>query len=347
MEPGFVPGAPGTVERDRARPCPALARVLVQELMDKLTTRPRRPRRALSGAPLGIAIALAALAAVASPGIALAWTNYSFSSSSESEMLTLINQARASNGLAALQVGSTLHDVARWRSKDMYDRDYFSHDIPNPPGGSVFNELNRRGVCYTVAGENIGINDYPDDVATQTLFNGWMNSAGHRALILSPNFTRIGIGAFKGTGSTYPNHLWTAVFTHPCSTAPKPTPKPTPKPPKPTPHPTDDNSGPAPRPAPTAEPTPEPTPEITPDPEDLLPTAGHNALWLDWMQDDGFDAGVLSEPGGSAAPGAIESPGGDGTTVADDGSLQVIEPLPTSGLLDAIVGDVVASFLGK
>ena len=64
------------------------------------------------------------------------------------------------------------------------------------------------------------------------------------------------------------------------------------------------------------------------------------------MQDDGFDAGMLSAPGASASPGALESPG-DGTTVADDGSLQVIEPLPTSGLLDAIVGDVVASFLGK
>ena len=63
------------------------------------------------------------------------------------------------------------------------------------------------------------------------------------------------------------------------------------------------------------------------------------------MQDDGFGGGVLSPPGGTA-PGANQS-SGDGTAVADDGSLQVIEPLPTSGLLDAIVGDVVASFLGK
>ena len=115
MEPGFATPPAGKVERDRARPCPALARVLVQELMDKLTTRPRRSRRALSGVPLGIAIVVAALVAIASPGIVLAWTNYSFSSSSESEMLTLINQARAANHLPALQVGSTLHDVARWR----------------------------------------------------------------------------------------------------------------------------------------------------------------------------------------------------------------------------------------
>jgi len=123
--------------------------------MDKHTTRPRRPR-ALRGLPLGIALVAAALISIGTPSVALGWDNDSFSSASESEMLTLINQARASKGLPALRVNSTLHSVARWRSKDMYDRDYFSHDIPNPPGGSVFNELHRRGVCDTVAGENIG-----------------------------------------------------------------------------------------------------------------------------------------------------------------------------------------------
>ncbi len=39
----------------------------------------------------------------------------------------MTNRARASAGLKALKVDSTLHSVARWRSKDMIDRDYFSH----------------------------------------------------------------------------------------------------------------------------------------------------------------------------------------------------------------------------
>jgi uncharacterized protein YkwD len=311
--------------------------------MDKLTTRPRRSRRAFSGLPLGIAFAVAALVAVASPSIVLGWNNYTFSSASEGEMLTLINQARAANGLPALQVGGALHDVARWRSKDMYDRNYFSHSIPNPPGGNVFDELKRRGICYKSAGENIGINNYPDDVATQTLFNGWMNSSSHRALILSKDFTRIGIGAFKGTGSDYPNHLWTAVFTHPCSTAtPKPAPKPTPKPtPRPTPRPTHASTVPVATPKPAAQ----PTPVITTDPEGV-PIASHDALWLDRKQGDGFDAGVLSAPDSTPPRGTVGSPPGGGTTVGD-GTLQVIEPPPASGLVDTIVGDVVASFLGK
>jgi uncharacterized protein YkwD len=309
--------------------------------MDKTTTRPRRPGRALRRMPLGIALVAAALLAAGAPSVALGWDNYSFSAAQEDEMLTLINQARAAKGLPAYHVNSTLHSVARWRSKDMYDRDYFSHSIPNPPGGSVFNELHRRGVCYTIAGENIGWNNYPDDVATQTLFNGWMDSSGHRALILSKDFTRIGIGAFKGTGADYPKHFWTAVFTHPCgSSSPKPTPKPTPKP-KATPHAT-----PRPTRAPTAQATPAPASAPTPDPESLIPSAGHDAVWLGWMVDDGFDPGILaasstSPPadGGGAATAA--------STTGGDGSLQVLEPPATSGLLDTIVGDVVASFLGK
>ena len=102
--------------------------------MDKQSPPRRRPR-ALRGLPLGIALVAAALIVVGSPTVALGWDNYSFSAAQETEMLTLINQARAANGLRAYTVGSTLHDVARWRSKDMYDRNYFSHDIPNPPGG--------------------------------------------------------------------------------------------------------------------------------------------------------------------------------------------------------------------
>lgn len=189
------------------------------------------PRRATRRAQLALAMALGTLVAIAAPTAAFAWTNDTFSSSSESEMITLINEARASAGLPALVEMQGLTDIARWRSKDMNDRGYFSHAIPDAPGGMVFDELHRQGICYTLAGENIGYNNYPDDVATQTMFNGWMNSPEHRKLILGTGFSRIGLGAFKGTGGTYPRHYWTAVFSHPCkASSPKPAPAPT-KPP--------------------------------------------------------------------------------------------------------------------
>jgi len=64
------------------------------------------------------------------------------------------------------------------------------------------------------------------------------------------------------------------------------------------------------------------------------------------MVDDGVDPGLLDTPTPSPDSGAGGSAPGSPTGV-DAGSLQVLEPPPTDGLLDAIVGDVVAPFLGK
>lgn len=358
-------------------------------------------RRATRRAPLGIAILAGLLVAISAPSAALAWTNYTFSSTDENKMITLINQARASAGLPALVEIQSLTDVARWRSKDMWDRNYFSHTIPSPPGGNVFDELKRRGICYTLAGENIGSNNYPDDVATQTMFNGWMTSSVHKALILGSGFNRIGVGAFKGTGTTYPKHYWTAIFTHSCSSAtptPPPTPAPTPGPtktpaptrtpgPNPTPTPTHTPAPtpkptpkPTPRPTPTpgvstprptTGPTPEPTPDVTPDvtpevtlepvlspnPVDLVIGGAVYAMWREETMDGSGDpwpswpeTAVATDPPPlqTEEPFMSEPPDTGGTvTDSDGGSLQVLDPPPAQGLLDTIVGGVVASFLGK
>ena len=105
----------------------------------------------------------------------------------------------------------------------MIDRDYFSHDIPGY--GKVWDKLDAIGYCYNVAGENIGWNNYPDDLATAAIQQAFMDSAGHRANILGKTWDVIGIGAYKGpTGKK----MWTVLFADKCgSTAPKPTPKPT------------------------------------------------------------------------------------------------------------------------
>ena len=106
--------------------------------------------------PLAIALLFAATSVItlAAPAATLAWDAGTFSSTSESQLVTLTNRARASAGLKALKVDSTLRSVARWRSKDMIDRNYFSHDIPGY--GKVWDKLNAIGYCYNVAGENIG-----------------------------------------------------------------------------------------------------------------------------------------------------------------------------------------------
>lgn len=374
--------------------------------MDHRTAPSRTPDRALRHrarrGPLGVAIIAALLVAVSIPTVAAGWDNYSFSSTDENLMVTLINQARASAGLPALSVSTELRDVARWRSKDMWDRNYFSHSIPSPPGGDVFDELHRRGICYTVAGENIGSNNYPDDVATQTMFNGWMGSSTHKGLILGSGFNRIGVGAFKGTGTTYPKHYWTAIFTHSCSSTATPTPAPTPVPtktPSPTPAPTKTpgptatpGPGATPTPRPTATPTPRPTatatphttpkpsskPTATPDPTaepSLEPTASPvgepgpaglalggavTAIWMDALSHGAPEATAwpawpspspppTEPPPIETMPPPATLPPDEGPLVtdADGGTLQVYDPPGSMSLLDTIVGDVVAAFLGS
>jgi hypothetical protein len=88
---------------------------------------------------LALLIGLGSFASLAAPARVAAWSSGTFSSTSERELIALTNRSRASAGLRSLRVDSTLTSVARWRSKDMIERDYFSHDIPGY--GSVFKKL--------------------------------------------------------------------------------------------------------------------------------------------------------------------------------------------------------------
>src|SRR5687767_15919851 len=95
------------------------------------------------GILVAVVFAITSVASLARPAPAAAWSEGSFSSASEKALVSLTNRSRASAGLKALKVDSTLTSVARWRSKDMINRDYSSHDIPGY--GSVFKKLDSKG----------------------------------------------------------------------------------------------------------------------------------------------------------------------------------------------------------
>jgi len=121
----------------------------------------------------------------------------------EKEVFTLVNQERAKQGLAALKENVELSKVARTKSEDMAKNNYFSHT--SPTYGSPFDMMKQFGITYTAAGENIAMGQ---PTATSVM-NGWMNSPGHRANILSKDFTEIGVGLAKNAnGSIY----WTQDF---------------------------------------------------------------------------------------------------------------------------------------
>ncbi|OOQ59585.1 CvpA family protein [Mucilaginibacter pedocola] len=109
----------------------------------------------------------------------------------EDEMLELVNKERTKRGLKALEADPEMAVVARKHSVDMFAKSYFSHYTPS--GADPFDRMKKGGIKYMTAGENIAL--------AQTLItahNGLMNSPGHRANILNPNYGRLGIGILDG-----------------------------------------------------------------------------------------------------------------------------------------------------
>jgi uncharacterized protein YkwD/uncharacterized membrane protein required for colicin V production len=109
----------------------------------------------------------------------------------EQAMFTYVNRERQIVGAPALQLDAELSAVARMHSLDMFNHGYFSHNTPD--GRTPFNRMHDAGIQYSAAGENIA---YAPDVALADA--GLMNSPEHKANILDPRFTRIGIGVVNG-----------------------------------------------------------------------------------------------------------------------------------------------------
>ena len=118
----------------------------------------------------------------------------------ESEVVRLVNVERSKNGLSALTENWELSRVARYKSKDMHDRNYFSHT--SPTYGSPFDMMKNFGISYRAAGENIA----KGYTTPQAVVNGWMNSEGHRANILNASFKQIGVGYYAD------GNYWTQMF---------------------------------------------------------------------------------------------------------------------------------------
>lgn len=122
----------------------------------------------------------------------------------EAEVAKLVNEERAKNGLKPLELSSEISKVARIKSQDMADKNYFNHT--SPTYGTPFDMMKKFGISYSAAGENIA----KGQTTAQSVMNSWMNSPGHRANILSANFGKIGVGYVIKNGTTY----WTQMFTN-------------------------------------------------------------------------------------------------------------------------------------
>jgi hypothetical protein len=183
----------------------------------------------------GISLIAAALLAW-TPSVATGWNQ----GTAEATLWQLMNGARVNNGLRPVQQNSTLVSLARWRSKDQIQRDYFSHTVLGT-SYQVFHWYDLNGLNYRYGGENIGWNSgYSDADSAVAIHEGFMNSPSHRANILNRDWTHGGVGAYAADNISFLGKLrsprfFTELFMQSASAAPPPPPPPSSNPPPPPP----------------------------------------------------------------------------------------------------------------
>ena len=118
-------------------------------------------------------------------------------SAQEQKAATVLNPDRIRNGLPALTIDPELSRIARIKSQDMRDNQYFAHT--SPTYGSVRDMLKRFGYTYEAAGENIA-----NHATIEKSQAALISSPGHRRNILSTAYTKVGIGvALDENGFVY------------------------------------------------------------------------------------------------------------------------------------------------
>ena len=85
--------------------------------------------------------------------------------------------------------------AADFHSSEMLDADYFAHESRD---GSPFHVRVRRYVSYRSLGENLAMVGRCGKRSARRIVRMWMESPGHRAILLASAYRRVGIG--KRTG---------------------------------------------------------------------------------------------------------------------------------------------------
>jgi uncharacterized protein YkwD len=145
-------------------------------------------------------LAVSAAFALVAPAAALAG-----SAGSSSALLREMNRVRAQHGLVRLTVDSHLQRAARSHSQEMLGSDVFQH-------GAFGSRMSKFSVTGRLAGENLawGTGAYG---TARGIVAAWLASPEHRANLLRPSFTRVGIGDLVGSFRGHRGaHVVTADF---------------------------------------------------------------------------------------------------------------------------------------
>lgn len=119
------------------------------------------------------------------------------------QVVKLVNAERAKAGLNALTLDKEIASAALVRAKEIETS--FSHTRPD--GRSFSSVLTDYGIRFSGSGENIAWGQ----ISPEKVMEAWMNSEGHRANILNPKFTKIGVGHYQNANG---RNFWAQLFTY-------------------------------------------------------------------------------------------------------------------------------------
>ncbi|MCA9369250.1 hypothetical protein KC721_03045 [Candidatus Woesebacteria bacterium] len=109
------------------------------------------------------------------------------------KVIQYTNQERAKSGLQQVSYNPVLSDAARRKAADMFSAQYWAHTSPS--GKEPWDFMREVRYTYKVAGENLA-RDFLD---TPSMVAAWMNSPTHRANIMNPRYSEIGVAVVNGT----------------------------------------------------------------------------------------------------------------------------------------------------
>lgn len=121
-------------------------------------------------------------------------------------MLSQVNARRAEAGAPPLVLNSRLNSAAQEHAEDMLGRSYYDHR--NPEGLQPRARVVQAGYRPFVVAENIA----RGHTTVEEAVDAWMQSRGHRANLLNPAFTEIGIGCAVGRNAVGETVLWVQDF---------------------------------------------------------------------------------------------------------------------------------------
>lgn len=121
------------------------------------------------------------------------------------DVLALVNQERAKNGLSALAWGSTCEGAANTRAREIMTS--YSHTRPDGSSWSTTCPIPTSG---GKSGENLNAGNAA--VSPQTVVASWMASPDHRKNILDPDFKYLSVGFVFDPNSAHKTY-WSQYFT--------------------------------------------------------------------------------------------------------------------------------------